>query len=27
MLQAIREGVPTNPEDNAAAAKEAYDMA
>ena len=27
MLQAIREGVPINPDDNAAAAKEAYDLA
>ena len=27
MLQAIREGVPLRPEDNAAAAKEAYDLA
>jgi len=27
ILQAIREGVPTKPEDNAAAAKEAYDLA
>ncbi len=27
MLQAIKEGVPIKPEDNAAAAKEAYDLA